>query len=74
MSEMREFLMGLYLLHGEREFELEMEWDNNHMNAFDEYYISHFKGDQLLINSTNSTYLFYLTPKALEYIKNLDNE
>jgi len=57
---MRDFLMELYLKYGEREF----KWLHREMRLLDQGYIEWANG---------YTMHQKLTPKALEYIKNLDN-
>ncbi len=58
MSEMREFLMELYLLHGEREF-----------LCRGRPMCYQLRVHEFLVNEVTTR----LTPKAIEYIKNLDN-
>jgi hypothetical protein len=57
---MREFLLELYLEHGEREFEC-YKYLGNGVNEF------------IAVNYSGYPYKYKLTHKALEYIKNLDN-
>ena len=56
--------MELYLLHGEREFSIEKMSDILWLAREDGYL--RYKGFGVLP-------IYKLTPKALEYIKNLDN-
>ena len=57
---MREFLLELYLEHGEREF----EWLHTEMRLLDQGYIEW---------ANSYTMNQKITTKAIEYIKNLDN-
>ena len=54
---MREFLLELYLQHGEREFECGAMGFELRVHGF-------------LVNAVTTR----ITPKGLEYIKNLDNQ
>ena len=59
---MREFLLTLYLKHGEREFEHEIIiWSPLYRAGF------------LEINTMSGRTVTKITPKGLEYLKNLDN-
>ena len=66
---MREFLLGLYLKYGEREFSFKdlPDWQKEPQRrvrglAYDNGFLHNGPG-----------HMFNLTPEALEYIKNLDN-
>ncbi len=59
---MREFLMGLYLLHGEREF----DWDGSMIELWKNVYIDNA--------SITDSIPVKITKKGLKYLKNLDNE
>ncbi len=66
---MREFLMELYLLHGEREWEdnlvsMELPLFTNCQNAKKVGFIIERPSDY------NDEYLYHITPKALELLKN----
>lgn len=63
---MRDFLMELYLTHGDREFEV--DWGRGlteRTSTMSEGLLEYIGGGILPI--------YKLTPKGLEYIKNLDN-
>ena len=66
---MRDFLMELYLLHGEREFGFILDFigleDSMFTVARREYYIMYL--------GYAAPIPYKLTTKAIEYIKNLDN-
>ena len=71
---MREFLLELYLTHGERGFVWKYNGDKITIS------IGALLEKDFIIISNQNTYdttkrfQFYLTSKALEYIKNLDNQ
>ena len=62
---MREFLLELYLKHGEREFNLDT-LRNEFWAARENGYLMH--------RPLARWPTYYITPKAIEYIKNLDNQ
>ena len=66
---MRDFLMELYLLHGEREFGFIIDFIGSEGSMFTvarrEYYIMYL--------GYVAPIPYKLTTKAIEYIKNLDN-
>ncbi len=69
MSLLREFLMERYLLHGDR------EWEDNLVNMDIGAYINcqASKGSGFIIerpSDYNDEYLYHITPKGLEYLKN----
>ncbi len=66
---MREFLMGLYIEHGDREFERYNIAGNLFWGAYCELFISCQIDHAYHGNKTK----YKLTPKAIEYIKSLDN-
>lgn len=84
---MREFLLALYLQHGEREF----RYTDLNISGNREGFVWKYNGDKITISIgallekdfiiiTNQNKYdmtkriqFHLTPKAIEYIKNLDN-
>ena len=76
---MREFLLELYLKYGEREFEYAWrEVDQRFENSLFDVLLAGFiiNREHESYTHNNTVYLasvYQLTPKALEYIKNLDN-
>ena len=66
---MREFLLELYLKHGEREFGFVVDFISLEESVFDEarreYYIMYL--------GFAAPIPYKLTSKAIQYIKNLDN-
>lgn len=64
---MREFLLELYLKHGEREFVWEWTdlFNGKIIKPMEEKFVE-YKGTGVLP-------IYKLTPKAIEYLKNLDN-
>ena len=73
---MREFLLELYLQHGEREF-VPFTRDNLFFEArWSMEFIDHVGWVENPANKTkskNKIPKYKLSPKAIEYIKNLDN-
>ena len=63
---MREFLLELYLQHGEREFVYALSHNRESPAAYTALLMQYIK-------QIDPWPLKQLTPKGLEYIKNLDN-
>ena len=66
---MREFLLELYLQHGEREFGFAVNFLSLEESVFIEARTKYY----IIYLGFAAPIPYKLTPKAIEYIKNLDN-